>query len=145
MVFRENDSGDVIGIGDDQDPNPFSDTPVFTYCIAGDCEITGSQNTSRRPATGRAHRKIVADDYDYSGNVSNLYLKLDELDTANVFARDQYLALYFVFLSYMRNPATQKEWHALRRTKVASFSISSKENGLANCKASFLAEEYYNG
>ena len=145
MVFKEDTAGQVVGIGSEDDPDPFSDTPVYSYCITQTVTITGDQDLKRKPSTGRRHKKIVSEGIDYSCSIESMYLRIDEIDTINIFGRNQYIAIYFVYLSYIRQPNTQKEWHALKRCKADSFSITSKENGLAKCNASFMAEEYHSG
>lgn len=146
MVFEEDESGNVVGIASESDPNPFTDTPLFTYCIVESAGIEGSANIARRPSTGRKKKKLVSsEEFEYTASVTHMYLKIDELDKNNVFIRDKYIAIYFVFLSYMKQPSTNKEWHAVLRCKANSFSIESRENGIATCSAEFMAEEYNSG
>lgn len=145
MVFKEDANGNPIGVSDANDPDPFTDSPIYTYCIVDTASISGSHAVTRRGSTGRKHRKLVGSDFEFECSVGNMYLRKEELDRENVFERNKRLSVYFVFLNYMRQPTTQKEWHRLAHSLASSFNITSSENDLCKCSATIQAEEHMHG
>jgi len=149
-IFREDKDGELIN-EQDEPFDPENDEPLLRLPYFEGCTINSSIITDRRAVTGRPHKRIVRQDYEYVGQIENLYVrKSEELNFEHLLNREQFLRMVFKLYDniYLSIPGTTKDiddtdFHTLTKACAGPWSISSRTDQNVIYSLTILAEEFF--
>jgi hypothetical protein len=97
---------------------------------------------SRRPITGRATKKLVAEGpWEYEANIKKLFMdKATEVDAVNLFDCDRWLYIEFRLNGYEQDgPLQAGDAFVLKECRPQNFQLTGQDNGNIECSLGFLA------
>lgn len=139
-IYRDDGAGNRLNAAG----SPFVegvDSPLLTYCYFQNVTVRAAVPTRRIPITGRKHRKILRDAYEYDANVSYFYFqKSKEWNVDQIFNREKPLQIDM----FLYDPVSQNDsdHHILKVAYAEEVSFNGRENDILEGSAKFIAEQF---